>query len=292
MTGSMTDGLDGSLPRPDRPARHLAAAVVNAAPLLTATAVGMALLILPTLAALVVDPRLHQGIPIWIKPLKFEIALAIYAGTLAVFAMAIPPRVRAARWFRVCTAAAVVAMVYEIVWIGGAAAAGIGSHFNVGTTLMSALYSLAGIGAVTLTALSLVFGIVIARHRPDGMPPPLHLSLWLGLVMTFGLTLVTAGTMASMPNHFVGGDGLDTQAWPLLGWARDGGDLRVAHFFATHALHALPVLGLIASRSASGPAGRAWVVAGALGYAAFVGYTFAEALAGYPFPTLVTARLG
>jgi hypothetical protein len=67
----------------------------------------------------------------------------------------------------------------------------------------------------------------------------------------------------------------------LLGWSRDGGDLRAAHFFATHAMHALPLAALVCARL-FGPAARAPVRFAALAYAGFVAFVFVQALRGLP----------
>jgi hypothetical protein len=67
----------------------------------------------------------------------------------------------------------------------------------------------------------------------------------------------------------------------LLGWSRTGGDLRVAHFFALHALQAVPLLGWIATRVAADRA-KAAVLLGATLYAGWITFTFVWALAGRP----------
>lgn len=273
-----------SAPRPLRLGRatQVLADVTAAAPVLSGLTVVLALLTLPTLAAMALDPRVFQGTSIWLKPLKFELALAIYGATLALYALWVPSHVRSALWFRTVTATAAVAILAEIAWIGGAAAAGTASHFNLSSPLMAALYQAAGIGAVTLTSLTLVFGVAIARNDATGLPPSLHLSLWVGLLLTFVLTLVTAGTMASLPGHTVGAASAGAGR-AFFGWSRDAGDLRVAHFFATHAMHAVPLIGLLAATILDGRAGRRVVWAGGTAYTALVLFTFIEALAGRPF---------
>lgn len=58
---------------------------------------------------------------------------------------------------------------------------------------------------------------------------------------------------------------------------------RVPHFFATHAMHAIPAVGSIASRMLPTPAARFSVLTFAAAFAGLVGYTFVQALMGQPF---------
>jgi hypothetical protein len=108
--------------------------------------------------------------------------------------------------------------------------------------------------------------------------------------MTLPLTLIVAGYMSSGTGHWVGGDMSDAQGAPLMGWARDGGDLRVAHFFATHAMHFVPAFGLAAAAFLPGRSARNAVWLFAALYAGLVALAFAQALAGMPFlPALLPA---
>jgi hypothetical protein len=253
------------------------------APILTALGALLVLSLVPTLAAMQLDDRLFQGDSIWLKPVKFQIALAVYALTLAAYARWLPEAVRAARWFRVYIGIVTFSILAELAWIGGAAALGTASHFNVSTPLWSALYGLMGAFAVALTSAALVFGIAIWRNRETGLPGALHLSVALGLVLTFGLTVVVASTMSSGTGHLVGVPAPGDTGLPILGWSRSVGDLRVAHFLATHALHALPLAGLAASLALAERSARVVVLASAAAYSALVLVTFAQALAGLPF---------
>jgi hypothetical protein len=85
-----------------------------------------------------------------------------------------------------------------------------------------------------------------------------------------------------MGSHWIGGSLSDTAGLWLMGWSRDGGDLRVAHFFATHAMHVIPLtaigLAMIFGRNTQIP-----VLVIALAYVCFVIGTFIQALMGYPF---------
>lgn len=237
-------------------------------PHLTRLTLFIALAALPLMAAYGLDDRLFQGDNVWLKPLKFHLALAVYTGTLALFAMLLPEATFASRRWRIYLGVVTICILAELLWIGGAAALGTASHFNQ-TGIWAAFYSLMGVAAVTLTSLSLAMGVVFWRHRAD----QLMLSVALGLVLTFVLTVPVAGTMASLPGHLVGTP-LTGARFPLMGWSTEVGDLRLPHFLATHAMHAVPLAGLTGSRSA--------VWATAAGFTALTLWCFARALMGLP----------
>jgi hypothetical protein len=241
----------------------------------------MLVLVLPTAFAGFVDQRLFQGIDVWDKPLKFELALAVYLLTLAFFARFVPGSVRNTRWYRVYSTAVVIAIVLEMAWIGGAAALGTASHFN-STPVGMAIYGFMGAAAVLLTSATAVYAWHIARNLRLSLSPVLRESLVIGLALTLPLTLVTAGTMSAMGGHFIGGTPSDAGGFAFFGWSRDGGDLRVAHFFATHAMHLVPAFAL-ASAGAFGSDRRTPVRAFAALFVAFVLFAFVQALMGRPF---------
>lgn len=251
------------------------------APAFTALALLITLAMLPVLAAMTLDARSFGGEDIWLKPLKFHIALAIYLATLSFFARWMTPVQRESRAWRVFVAVVCICVMAELLWIGGAAALGTGSHFNLSSPVWAQLYSLMGVAAVTLTSASLVMGVAIARNAATGLAPAVKLSVVLGLVLTFALTVVTAGYMASTPGHFVGVPVTGARV-PVMGWSREVGDLRVAHFLATHALHGLPVVGWLAARWLAAAAARRVVWIAAAGYVLAVAGTFVQAIAGQP----------
>lgn len=228
----------------------------------------VALAALPLMVAYGMDDRLFQGDNVWLKPLKFHLALAVYTGTLAIFAMLLPEGTFASRRWRIYIGIVTICILGELLWIGGAAALGTASHFNVEGVWM-ALYSLMGVAAVTLTSLSLAMGVVFWRHRAD----PLMLAVALGLILTFVLTVPVAGTMSSGTSHLVGTP-MTGARFPIMGWSREVGDLRLPHFLATHAMHFVPLAGLTGSRV------TVWATAG--GFAALVLWCFARALMGLP----------
>ena len=69
----------------------------------------------------------------------------------------------------------------------------------------------------------------------------------------------------------------------MFGWARDGGDLRAAHFFALHAMHFVPAFGLVAVWLLAEGKRRTTVLGFTAVYCVFTVYVFVEALIGKPF---------
>jgi hypothetical protein len=110
------------------------------------------------------------------------------------------------------------------------------------------------------------------------------LSLGLGLLLTFALTLVTAGYMSGTFSHLIGDSSTVQSGVPIMGWSRTAGDLRVAHFFATHAMHFIPAAGFVASRILPQSLGRLAVIGASGLYTAFVVFTLIQAATGQPFP--------
>lgn len=249
------------------------------APAFAAMALFLAICLVPLAAAMALDARLFQGESPWLKPVKFHLALSIYLITLAFFTRYMSAATRA-RWpWRAFAATVAFAILAEVAWLSSAAMLNTASHFNTEIPVFTAIYPLMGVFAVLLTSASLVMGVIIWRNGQTGLDPAIQLSIALGLILTFAATVAVAGAMASGPGHFVG---TSTRQMAILGWSRDAGDLRVAHFLATHALHGIPLVSLIAARTLPALA-RPLVIAATLAYAALIAVTFAQARAGLPF---------
>ncbi len=250
-------------------------------PRYTRLAVFIAAAMIPLLGALTLDDRLFQGGSVWIKPLKFHVALIVYLITLAVLARFASTEITRKAWWRWHERAVVLAVVLELIWIAGAAALATESHFNQ-TPVGAAIYSLMGVAAVLLTSASTSLAWAIHRHPAGTLAPALRTGLAWGLGLTLPLTLITAGTLSSMGSHWVGGTASDAGGLWLMGWSRDGGDLRVAHFFATHAMHVVP-LAALTCMSMFGRDARTPVHVISLAYVGLVALTFVQALMGRPF---------
>ena len=253
----------------------------DAEPLFAASGLLIGLSLAPTLAAMALDHRQFLGENVWLKPIKFQIALTLYLLTLAFFARWLPAGMTARRSYRVYSGLVIFAIVAELIWVSGAAMYGTASHFNVTNPLMQGIYALMGLLAVLLTSATLVHGIAIWRNPRTGLPPALHLSIALGLVLTFGLTVMVAGNMASFPGHLVGTP-VTGATVPIIGWSREVGDLRAPHFLATHAMHAVPVAGLLAAALLPARLALPAVWGFTVLFTAIITASFAGALAGLP----------
>lgn len=243
-------------------------------------------LALPSLIALFIDERVLNDISVWIKPLKFQASLTLMLGTLLLLLPLIEQRTRAGRGVWLASLVAVITASGEILYITLQAARGRASHFNISTPLEAMAYSVMGAGAALLVLSSLAIGLYILRRpRPDA-PAGLRLGAGWGLVLGSIATLFTAFALGSGqiggPGHWVGGVRTDLGGLPLLGWSRTGGDLRVPHFFATHIMQALPILGLALDRLAPTFA-RPGILIGAAVSLAIVIATFFQAVQGQPF---------
>jgi hypothetical protein len=182
-----------------------------------------------------------MGVHPALKPFKFALSIALFLGTMGVLlpSLSVSPLTRSAlAWLFAST------MVAEMAPILLQSLRGTTSHFNGRGALNGPLWQLM-IVAIVLATLGLVCVALLASFRPliaaDGramasiMAFAWRAGLWLLL-----LTPVSGFAMGGRGQHSVGGDdgGLGL---PFVNWSVQHGDLRVAHFFALHAVQLLPV---------------------------------------------------
>jgi hypothetical protein len=229
--------------------------------------------------AALLDDRTLDGANLWIKPLKFEISLAVYMATLAIVVPLAGPHAatsRAARWMAwIGGATAVLEMAWIIFQAGRAAR----SHFNFSTPFEGTMYGVMGVGAVLLVLMPLPLALVAWRARSGG----LRAGILAGLLLNLLLGGVFGAILSTRESHFIGGDGTDATGLPFVGWSTTGGDLRIAHFMGLHALQAMLVAGIVMStwRPRIGTI-AVWALAGA--WAAVTLTSAALALRGVPLP--------
>ena len=262
-------------------------------PELIATAALMVAVLAIALVGLAVDPRVITGAPAWLKPAKFAASIIVYTVTLAwIFTLLREwPRTR-----RIVGWTTAIVLVLEIAIIGGQAWRGTTSHFNIGTPLDAALFSIMGAAIFVQTVASVAVAVALWRQRVADRA--------LGWALRFGMTITIAGALTGglmtrptasqleaaqagerltiVGAHTVGAD--DGGAGLMgTGWSTEHGDLRVPHFVGLHALQALAVLAVLLGAAGLAPSARArlMLVAGP-SYAVLYVILLAQALRGVP----------
>jgi hypothetical protein len=235
-------------------------------------AAGMAALALVSAALAVVDQRTLVGAPLWFKPMKFSISIALFALALAWMLGQLRERaLRRTGW------AIVAGLVLEMVIIAGQAARGQKSHYNTDNLLGGVLFSI--MGATITVVWFLTLAVALRFLREPGRDRAMTLAIRLGLVVSL-VGMAVGFLLAPNGGHAVGvpdgGPGLF-----FVGWSTTGGDLRIAHFVGLHALQVLPLLAaLLARRGVGDPTRIVWSVA--VGYLGVVLLLVWQALRAQP----------
>ena len=262
------------------------------------TLLGMLMLLAlgASLVGLVVDPRAIAGAPAWLKPFKFALSIVLYSFTLLWMLRFVQGR----RFLvRLVSVVSLLAFLVEIAVIATQALRGTTSHFNVGTQLDAALFSIMGMFVVLIWAMNLVAAVLLLLQRlPD---PAFAWALRLGLLIALlgtavgflmtrptpeqGAAMAAGARPAVIGAHSVGvadgGPGL-----PIVGWSTTGGDLRVGHFVGMHALQLMPIVGWLLARRRARRLGDArrlaltWIAG--LGYLGLTALVVWQALRGQP----------
>jgi hypothetical protein len=218
-----------------------------------------------------IDTRTVTGINPWIKPAKFYFATTTFVWTIAWFLAELRS---APHWLGWAFSAA---MLIENFLITMQAARGVSSHFNVKTPFDAAVFSTMG-AVIALNTVFLAWLLILFFTKSQ---PIARGYLW---GIRFGLLLTILGSfegafMAARLSHAVGapdgGPGL-----PFIYWSTTAGDLRIAHFFAIHALQLIPLFAWFVSRRSP-----LFVTIFSAAYTCLVYYLFQQAMHGMPLLT-------
>ena len=244
-----------------------------------------------TLGLSVIDPRLFQGVSVWHKPWKFQISTVLYWWSLAWFISYFGTSEQFSLSRRFIVWMSLIAGLFEVVYISWQAAFGLASHYNLSSPFYSAMYTAMGVFAVLLTSTSGVLGYRVLRDRSQtyATSEALRHAIGWGLIISSVLGIATGailGGRTTSGGHWVGGTTNDALGLMVLNWSRDGGDLRVAHFFALHAMQILPVMAMLffwLTPNMSPNTSKQFIWLLAVGYAGFCIFTLMQALRGTPF---------
>jgi hypothetical protein len=223
------------------------------------TVLAMLVLLAGYAVGLAVDSRLVTGAPVWLKPAKFAVSIAVYTATLAWLLSFLANR----RLVAVVSWTTAVLLLGEMVLVTLQAARGTTSHFNDASEFDAALFQAMGVMIAVVWLVGVATALALWRHR--FADPALGRALRLGVVVSlFGMAVAVLMTLPApgiepaplaTGGHGVGvvdgGPGL-----PVVGWSTVGGDLRIPHFVGIHALQLVPLLAWALARF-----GPAWLAA-------------------------------
>jgi hypothetical protein len=233
-------------------------------------------LLVLSLAAMPFDGRTILGLNPWVKPVKFDVSVIVFLATVAVLLWALGDGWESTRaWIGWGIG---VSMIVEDTVIALQSARGVRSHMNFDTPLDGALFGVMGV-AILISSLLAVWLLVAWCRTDAGLPPAVVWGIRLGLLMLLAAS-IEGVRMVGHGSHTVGGaDGGPGLAF--VNWSTRFGDMRVAHFFALHALQIFPLVGMVLARWTAKPGVQ---VAGVFGFAAVyvvvVWWMFAEAMKG------------
>lgn len=238
-------------------------------------------------AASMVDPRTLDGVSVWVKPMKFALSVSIHLATLALAAQCLSHGWRAGMFLGVLAVITVVAAVGEVGYIAFQASRLEASHFKVDTPFYAAMYALMALGAVVLVVAAGAVGVVAAADGRSAFSDPVRLAVSIGLIGGSVLTLITAFRLGGNMSHHVGIEPPGAARMSLTGWSLSVGDLRPSHFFATHMMQAVPVVGVLAARLLPSAVALVAVLLFAAAWTLTTMMLFSIALAGRPFTALI-----
>jgi hypothetical protein len=186
------------------------------------------------------DARTLREVGIWVKPMKFMAATALFAWTTVWLSDWANPSVSHSQAFTYICSVIILTSVFEVTYISYQASQGAASHYNTSDPWHAFMFGMMGIAAVALTATQawLAWEIWSARG-----PYGLSVTAWgvvLGLSLTFVLSTVSGFMLGG--HQPPAGQGL-----PLVGWHLHK-DMRPSHFLGVHAQQLIPLWGLIAQR--------------------------------------------
>jgi hypothetical protein len=217
----------------------------------------MLLLLVVSVVGLALDDRVLLGAPVWLKPFKFAVSMAVYGTTLA-WMLSLPHRGR--KWTSGLATVFAVTGFVDTVIVAIQAARGTFSHFNKSTAAAEKIMQVIfGNAVLCIMLANLALAVILAFqrvHADRAVSRAIHTGLALavaGMALGFLIplqgkaetALTTGGERVFLSSgHSVGvpdgGPGL-----PLTQWSTTGGDLRIPHFVGLHGLQVMLIAALL-----------------------------------------------
>ena len=212
------------------------------------------LLVVPIFAALAMFvPAGFAAVNPWIKPIKFSMSFSTFASTISLMLLAL----RIPKWQLTLVRRAIAASVaLEILSL--AAQAWRSAYHLAGQSLLdTSLAQLTNSMVMVNTAIICWMLVLFCANRvqTDKIDWPMVSAIRYS-IMIFLAGNAIGGYMLARGSHNVGvadgGAGL-----PFVNWSVIGGDLRIAHFIAIHAIQIVPLFAYILAADVADSAGKA-----------------------------------
>jgi hypothetical protein len=237
-------------------------------------------LLVASLAALPFDRRMILGLNPWIKPIKFEVSVILFLLTvgLMLWGLGDAREVARSKWILGWMFGA--SMIVENSLIALQSARGVRSHMNFSTPLDAGLFAGMGV-AILVNTVGVGWLLWLWMQTHAGVEIAVVWGIRLGLLMLL-LGSIEGFRMVVHGSHTVGAaDG--TAGLPFVNWSTKYGDMRVAHFFALHALQLFPLAGIALAATRWKDSAQLTVLVGfVVVYSAAVWWLFTEAMKGLP----------
>ncbi|MFD0798429.1 hypothetical protein ACFQZJ_13230 [Maribacter chungangensis] len=246
------------------------------------TAIAVSVIGLVCVFGIFIDNRTLMGVNVWVKPLKFSISITIYLISAGYLITKYPYSKKKKALINHITA---WSLLFEFLIIVYQASRGVQSHYNTATALDGILFMLMGVFVGINVFIMFLFIVDTARLKLK-TTKAIQWAIFLGwVIVVFGSWV--GGQMISQMAHNVatadGGAGL-----PLVNWSTEGGDLRIAHFFALHSIQIIPLFALWVSKKRKLSERNQILLISIFGllFALGIGFVFYQAKQGIPLIVL------
>ena len=186
------------------------------------------------------DTRTLRDVGVWVKPMKFMAASALFAWTTVWLVSIADTSVDKGHAYNWIAALIIVTSLFEVIYITYQGSRGQASHYNDSDMLHIILFGVMAIAAVGLTASQAWLAWEILQEKRATGLSVVTLSVVIGLLLTFALSTVSGFLLGGIQPP--AGVGL-----PIVGW-HVYRDIRPSHFLGVHAQQFIPLLGLLAER--------------------------------------------
>jgi hypothetical protein len=215
-------------------------------------AAAFAIILIPiTFLLLTVDPRVLDDEALWLKPMKFQLSMAVLCATVLGALRSMPQAVQSNLWLVFPARLIAATAIFELTFLFIQAARGVRSHFNDDTVFdaVGGMMMAAGANFLVLAAMAMGAAMIVlnARRGWGEALSPVPLAFAVGLIVGGFLGGYTGSFLGMNGGPFVGLYLPEDPVLPLFGWSLTIGDLRIAHFFGLHAMQILPLVAVLAS---------------------------------------------